>query len=147
MPQSCQVHVGRHPRFGVPVVSARFNQSRALVYPLVVATSEPATTILPNVAASLLFETGMERAPTPRRGRRGVPSDLGIVLAPLIRVQQLELELANGEWLPVGGLVGVVTNRPFAFGVAGLPGIDGLARFSAIQFRVGPPDVLTLEQE
>ena len=147
MPQTWQVLVGRHPRFGVPVVSARFNQSSALIYLLVIATSEPATTILPNAAASLEVHTGMESVPARRRGRRAVPGDLGMVLAPLVRFQQLELELASGECLPVGGLVGVVTNRSFAFGVAGLLGIDVLARFSGIQFRVGPPDVLTLERE
>jgi hypothetical protein len=96
---------------------------------------------------ALGFALTLDRVPVARRGRRVVPGDAGLLLAPLVRLRDLELRTADGGWLSLGPLSVAITNRPRVLGVGGLLGVDVLARFRRIQFELGPPDQLTLERD
>ena len=89
----------------------------------------------------------MERTPLTRRGRRTVPADAGIVIARTIRVHDLAIRTRHEGWLSFGELVVAITNRPSVLGIGGLLGVDFLARFRCIAYRLGPPDELILEQD
>ena len=118
---------------------------------MIVASTEPTTCIAQDVANSLDFALTLDRMPnrmpTVRRGRRVVPGDAGMLLAPLFHLRDLELRTADGGWLSLGPLTVAVTNRPRVLGVGGLLGVDVLARFRRIQFELGPPDRLLLERD
>lgn len=89
----------------------------------------------------------MERVPPAGRGRRVVPGDAGLLLAPIFRLRDLELRTVDGGWLSLAPLTVAVTNLRRVLGVGGLLGVDVLGRFRRIQVELGPPDQLLLERD
>jgi hypothetical protein len=145
LPEQWQIPVTRLLRFQLPTVAVRF--SGTLEGTMIVASAEPSTCIVEDVAKHLGFALTMERVPPIGRGRRVVPGDAGMLLAPIFRLRDLELKTADGGWLSLGQLTVAVTNRPRVLGVGGLLGVDVLGRFRRIQFELGPPDHLSLERD
>jgi hypothetical protein len=145
LPEQWQIPVTRLPRYRLPVVVVRFSGS--LEGTMIVASTEPSTCIVEDVVDHFGFALTMDRVPAAPRGRRVVPGDAGLLLAPIFRLRDLELKTADGGWLSLGPLTVAVTNRPRVLGVGGLLGVDVLARFRRIQFDLGPPDDLLLERD
>ncbi|HEY7293694.1 MAG TPA: hypothetical protein VH916_01585, partial [Dehalococcoidia bacterium] len=83
MAEEWRIAVGRLRRHGVPLLVVRFNG--LLDGELVLATSEPSTTLAPQVAEYLRF------GEPPGRGRRIVPSDSGSLIASTLRLRSLSI--------------------------------------------------------
>jgi hypothetical protein len=113
---------------------------------MVLASSEPVTALAPAVAAHLRRETTFEHLPRRWRGRALAPTDVGLTIVPLLRLRSVEIAAAGGAWVSVGPLAAVVTGRPQVLGVGGLLGADILIRFRRLEYDIGPPDALVLEQ-
>jgi hypothetical protein len=105
----------------------------------VLPTSEPSTTVAPQVAEYLRYG-----AP-PGRGRRVVPSDSGSLIANVLRLRSLSIPTINAGPIELGPCTVAIAHRPEALGVAGLLGVDLLRRFVRICYEAGPPALLTLE--
>jgi hypothetical protein len=140
------VKVERLRRYQVPLVTLRLNGSAGLEIRMAIATSEPFTTLAPDIAAAVRHDLIHEKVPEARRGRRIVPGDVGLFFAPLIRVDSIELEAVGSVWIPLGAVTAVITNRPRALGVGGLLGADILSRFTRFEYQIGPPDRFVVEQ-
>ncbi len=121
----------------MPLLPVRFND--LLDGELVLATSEPSTTIAPQVAEYLRF------GGPPGRGRRVIPSDAGSLIANVLRLHSLSIPTLGGSPLELGPCTVAIAHRPEALGVAGLLGVDLLQRFTRICYEAGPPALLTLE--
>jgi hypothetical protein len=57
----------------------------------------------------------------------------------------LELQAVDRRLLVLPVHRFAVAMRPYALGVGGMLGLDVLARFPRIGYRIGPPDFLTLD--
>ncbi len=106
---------------------------------MVLATSEVSTTLAPRVAEYL------RAGQPPGRGRRVIPSDSGPLIANILRLQGLTVPTLGTAPLELGPCIVAVAYRAEALGVAGLLGVDLLARFTRMSYKAGPPGLLTLE--
>ena len=145
MAEQWRIQLRRLPRFHLPTLTVRF--AGAFLGTMIVASAEPTTCIAEDVAKHLGFALTMERVPPAGRGRRVVPGDVGLLIAHVFHLRDLELRTADGGWLSLGPLTVAITNRPRVLGVGGLLGVDVLARYRRIQFELGPPDRLLLERD
>lgn len=146
VPQQWQVKVKRLQRYQIPLVTLRLNGPTGLEVEMAIATSEPFTTLAPDIAGAVRHDLIYEKVPEGRRGRRIVPGDVGLYFAPLIRIENIELEALGRVWIPLGTVTAVITNRPRAIGVGGLLGGDILSRFTRFEYQIGPPDRFIVEQ-